>query len=150
MSLHVEKSDKFAIDKPAGTPCPNLKNDGQCKIHAFLKNRGFEGCVDYDCFGAGQRVVQDLYDGISWQITPKNLPNMSEDFAKMRRIYKWLGLIITARNLPLPPSLNAECDALLALFCPSQGWTRAGFDAFDEQNSKTQATAFLYQLKDLV
>ena len=56
-------SADFAIDKPAGTPCPNLRSDRLCGIHAHLRDEGFPGCVAYDCFGAGQRVVATSPDG---------------------------------------------------------------------------------------
>ncbi|HLT10710.1 MAG TPA: pentapeptide repeat-containing protein, partial [Micromonosporaceae bacterium] len=49
-------SSEFAIDKPAGSPCPNLGPDFRCRIHDMLRARGFAGCATYDCFGAGQRV----------------------------------------------------------------------------------------------
>jgi hypothetical protein len=49
-------SADFAIDKPAGQPCPNLTADFRCGIHERLRDKGFAGCTAYDCFGAGQRV----------------------------------------------------------------------------------------------
>ncbi|WP_218604312.1 pentapeptide repeat-containing protein [Pseudonocardia abyssalis] len=56
-------SADFAIDKPAGTPCPNLRPDHGCGIHTSLRDRGFPGCTVYDCFGAGQQVVQVTFGG---------------------------------------------------------------------------------------
>lgn len=56
-------SADFAIDKPAATPCPNLRADHRCGIHASLRERGFRGCTVYDCFGAGQQVVQVTFGG---------------------------------------------------------------------------------------
>ena len=55
-------SADFAIDKPARTPCLNLAVSvpgaaAPCTIHASLPERGFPGCVTFDCFGAGQRVT---------------------------------------------------------------------------------------------
>lgn len=57
VALTLTRSADFAIDKPAGEPCPNLRSDFRCAIHASLRERGFPGCVAYDCFGAGQRVT---------------------------------------------------------------------------------------------
>ncbi|NMO91824.1 pentapeptide repeat-containing protein [Actinomycetospora sp. TBRC 11914] len=63
------RSADFALDKPAETPCPNLRvsvpgrSDAPCSIHATLSERGFPGCVAFDCFGAGQRVSADWRDG---------------------------------------------------------------------------------------
>lgn len=56
-------SADFAIDKAAGHPCPNLRADDACGIHDRLRDRGFPGCVAYDCFGAGQQVVQVVFAG---------------------------------------------------------------------------------------
>jgi hypothetical protein len=56
-------SADFAIDKPAGHPCPNLQADARCGIHHHLRPKGFPGCVAYDCFGAGQHVVQVTFAG---------------------------------------------------------------------------------------
>ncbi len=53
----------FAIDKPSRTPCPHLAADAGCSIHAELPARGFPGCTVYDCFGAGQHVVQVQFGG---------------------------------------------------------------------------------------
>jgi hypothetical protein len=56
-------SADFAVDKPAGRPCVHLGADARCGIHADLRERGFPGCVAYDCFGAGQHVVQVTFGG---------------------------------------------------------------------------------------
>ncbi len=36
-------SADFAIDKPAGRPCPHLGDDFRCGIHEHLDQRGFHG-----------------------------------------------------------------------------------------------------------
>ena len=56
-------SADFAIDKPAGAPCPNLRADYRCGIHTQLRPRGFPGCTVFDCFGAGQQVAQVTFGG---------------------------------------------------------------------------------------
>jgi uncharacterized protein YjbI with pentapeptide repeats len=50
-------SSDFAFSKPAGVACRHLAADASCSIHARLVPSGLRGCVAYDCFGAGQRVV---------------------------------------------------------------------------------------------
>ena len=64
------RSSDFAIDKPAGTPCPHLAADDRCGIHAELRGRGFAGCTAYDCFGAGQQVTQVTFGGVGWRASP--------------------------------------------------------------------------------
>jgi hypothetical protein len=54
------RSADFPITKPAGVPCPNLLPDSRCGVHDRLLEGGFRGCVGYDCFGAGQRLVATL------------------------------------------------------------------------------------------
>ncbi len=61
--LPLTRSHDFALDKAAGTPCVHLAADDRCRIHDRLRGEGFPGCVAFDCFGAGQRVVQDVYAG---------------------------------------------------------------------------------------
>ena len=62
----------FALDKPSGVPCPNLLAEHfGCSIHAELRDRGFPGCTVYDCFGAGQRVVQEHFGGRDWRTSPE-------------------------------------------------------------------------------
>lgn len=118
VALHIEKSTKFAIDKPAGIQCPNLSLVGRCNIHNRLKKEGFGGCVAYDCLGAGQRVVQDLFDGKSWQEAPTLLQKMSDDFAKMRKIHELLGVLSTAENLKLAAHQEAMRQDLVTEMSP--------------------------------
>lgn len=58
-------SADFAVDKPPGQPCTHLRPDARCGIHDELRPRGFPGCVAYDCFGAGQHIVQVTFGGRS-------------------------------------------------------------------------------------
>ena len=55
---------------PAGKPCPNLREDFRCRIHEQLAERGFPGCVVFDCFGAGQRLVHHPLGVLGGQVLP--------------------------------------------------------------------------------
>jgi hypothetical protein len=57
----------FAFDKPAYSACKYLTLENRCAIHTGLAARGFSGCVAFDCYGAGQRVTQELFNGMSWR-----------------------------------------------------------------------------------
>jgi hypothetical protein len=57
----------FAFDKPAHSPCRHLTPHDRCAIHTERTSRGFPGCVAFDCYGAGQRVTQELLSGESWR-----------------------------------------------------------------------------------
>src|SRR3982751_6963593 len=64
------RSADFALDKPAQRPCPHLRGDFRCGIHARLPERGFRGCTVYDCFGAGQRLTTETFAGDDWRAAP--------------------------------------------------------------------------------
>lgn len=67
VALNIIASSDFAINKPDGTPCPNLQKDFRCQIHKNLNEKGFKGCTVFDCLGAGQKVSQGTFSGQSWQ-----------------------------------------------------------------------------------
>ena len=73
-------SADFALDKPAGQPCPHLQPDFRCGIHRELRRQGFPGCAVYDCFGAGQQVSQVTFGGRDWRQAPQAAKQMFEVF----------------------------------------------------------------------
>jgi hypothetical protein len=62
VDLAFSRGPSFAFDKAAGERCRHLGADHGCGIHADLRERGMTGCTVYECFGAGQYVVQELGD----------------------------------------------------------------------------------------
>lgn len=60
----------FPVDKPANTPCAHLDQCNRCSIHATRRKHGYSACEAFDCFGAGQRVTQQLFGGASWTDSP--------------------------------------------------------------------------------
>ncbi|MDA7026839.1 pentapeptide repeat-containing protein [Bacillus sp. CLL-7-23] len=70
VALPYAKSADFAVDKDGGTPCQNLHTNHQCMIHSDLRQKGFRGCVAYECFGAGQKVSQVTFEGKDWRQHP--------------------------------------------------------------------------------
>ncbi len=84
------KSADFALDKPAGTPCPNLGARFECRIHQTLRSSGFAGCATYDCFGAGQKVAQVTFGDEDWRQNPGSATRMFNVFNMMRRLHELL------------------------------------------------------------
>src|SRR3954451_3925369 len=82
------KSSDFAIDKPAGTPCPNLADDFRCSIHERLEERGFKGCTVFDCFGAGQRITQETFGGRDWRTVPGLAGPMFASLPVVRQLHE--------------------------------------------------------------
>ncbi|GAA2384820.1 pentapeptide repeat-containing protein [Dactylosporangium salmoneum] len=93
------RSSDFAIDKPAGQPCPNLGDTFGCGIHTRLRERGFPGCTVYDCFGAGQHVAQVIYEGRDWRRDPASAPRMFDVFAAVRILHELMWYLTEARHL---------------------------------------------------
>ncbi|MFG1654817.1 pentapeptide repeat-containing protein [Micromonospora sp. NPDC049275] len=103
-------SADFAIDKPAGRACPNLRPDHRCGIHTELRERGFAGCTVFDCFGAGQQVAQVTFGGRDWRDAPETLPAMAEAFTVLRPLHELLWYLTEALSLRPPAALRAELD----------------------------------------
>jgi uncharacterized protein YjbI with pentapeptide repeats len=103
-------SADFALDKPAGQPCPNLRADFRCGIHDRLRERGFPGCTVYDCFGAGQQVAQITYRGVDWRRAPGTAAQMFAVFAVMRHLHELLWYLTEARALPAARPLSGPLD----------------------------------------
>ncbi len=101
-------SADFAIDKPAGVACPNLGPDDRCGIHAELRDRGFPGCVVFDCFGAGQQVTQQTFGGRSWRESPDVAAAMFAVLPVVRQLHEILWYLAEAASLPAAAPLTAE------------------------------------------
>jgi uncharacterized protein YjbI with pentapeptide repeats len=112
-------STDFAIDKPAGLPCPHLGGDFRCGIHLELRDRGFAGCTVYDCFGAGQQVTQVTFGGHDWRSTPEVADLMGDVFPVMRYLHELLRYTSEAltwgRAEAVHDELGAAYDEVLRL-----------------------------------
>lgn len=117
-------SADFAIDKPAGQPCPNLQPDLRCGIHSRLRPDGFAGCAAYDCFGAGQHVSQVTFAGQDWRADPGTAQEMFAVFPVMRALHELLWHLAEALSLAAAHPLHTELR-----------------HAFDETEQLTQANA---------
>jgi hypothetical protein len=99
--LAFDRSSLFAIDKAAGEPCPHLDACGACTIHSERAERGFLGCVNFDCMGAGQRVTQAVFSGRSWMADGALIGPMSEAFGRLLAAHEMLSLLEAAGRLDL-------------------------------------------------
>lgn len=111
VALSFERSTDFAINKSAGDPCVNLQPDFACGIHKRLRPSGFKGCTVFDCFGAGQKVAQTSYLGVSWRDSPSTQHEMFAVFPVMRNLHELLWYLSEAIELPLPSVLSEEVSA---------------------------------------
>ncbi|MDX3311665.1 pentapeptide repeat-containing protein [Streptomyces sp. ME08-AFT2] len=115
VALPFARSADFAIDKPAGTPCPNLGEDHRCGIHARLRQSGFGGCTVYDCFGAGQKVSQITFGGRDRNTAPPaEARRMAEVFPVVRQLHELLWYLAEALALPAARPVHADLRRTLA------------------------------------
>jgi hypothetical protein len=105
-------SADFAVDKPAGRPCLHLQLDDRCGIHDRLRPAGFPGCTVFDCFGAGQQVVQTTFGGRSWRESPELAEGMFAALPVMRQLHEALWYLAEVLSLPAAAPLAAETRAL--------------------------------------
>ncbi|HEY0572752.1 MAG TPA: pentapeptide repeat-containing protein [Pseudonocardia sp.] len=106
-------STDFAVDKPAGQPCQHLGEDFACGIHHDLRNRGFPGCTVYDCFGAGQKVVQITFGGQDWRRSPRLAESMFAAFGIVRHLHELLWYLTEALTLHAARPLHGELQRAL-------------------------------------
>jgi Pentapeptide repeats (8 copies) len=97
-------SADFALTKPAGCACVHLGPDSSCRIHPSLIPRGFPGCVAYDCFGAGQRVVSLL--------GPDRTPRLLHAYEVLHQLHELLFYLADALGRPAAAPVH---DALTGL-----------------------------------
>ncbi|MEU6507017.1 pentapeptide repeat-containing protein [Streptomyces sp. NPDC046942] len=109
VALPFATSADFALNKPAGTPCPNLQGDHRCGIHAELRTKGFTGCTVYDCFGAGQKVSQVTFAGQDWRTGSKeHTRRMFDTFPVVRQLHELLWYLTEALGLPAARPVHAD------------------------------------------
>ncbi|HYP43944.1 MAG TPA: pentapeptide repeat-containing protein [Propionibacteriaceae bacterium] len=97
-------SADFAIDKPAGQPCPHLGTDFGCTIHGQLRERGFAGCTVYDCFGAGQKVTH---------LARGQRRGLFGAFTVTRQLHELLWYLSAALGYPAAEPYQARLSSLL-------------------------------------
>ncbi|QJW37833.1 pentapeptide repeat-containing protein [Cellulosimicrobium protaetiae] len=134
VGLHLVRSADFAIDKPAGTPCPNLRDDFGCRIHAGLRESGFPGCVAYDCLGAGQRVtaaVRSAHDGATWRDDPVAALDAFAALPVVTQIHELLWYLAEVLSLPAAAPVHDDARRALDRTVPLAGLAPADLRALD-------------------
>ncbi|THE09455.1 pentapeptide repeat-containing protein [Bacillus timonensis] len=99
VALPFAKSADFPLSKGSGEPCRNLCSDNSCKIHDHLREKGFRGCVSYECFGAGQHVSQLIYRGQDWRNDSERAIEMFAVFSLVQQLHEMLWYLDQALRL---------------------------------------------------
>jgi hypothetical protein len=140
VALAFDRSSSFAFDKKAGEACRHLAADHRCAVHGALAREGMSGCAGYDCLGAGQRVVQEVFGG-----RRERSPAMFDAFRAMRLVHELLLLLREAAGLDWPPAQAAARATLEAALTPDV-WTLASLSEFERGPMAGQVRAFLRTL----
>lgn len=114
VALRLDESADFPIDKRAGEPCHNLRENFGCSIHSRLRTSGWRGCTVFDCFGAGQQLSQVTFGGVSWRAVPDTANSMYAALPVMRQLHEMLFYLGDARAVDSDAALGAAYDEVLA------------------------------------
>jgi hypothetical protein len=121
----------FAFDKPAHAACRYLTLKNRCAIHSGLASNGFSGCVAFDCYGAGQRVTQDLFNGVNWRTLDETaVQNLFSAYTSFLALHELMAMLAVAEAIVLPPhdvEIRQKRELLNAL-CRSEGARRGRLD----------------------
>ncbi len=140
-------SAEFAIDKPAGRPCPNLERDFRCGIHHRLRDSGFTGCTVFDCLGAGQKVAQVTFGGRDWRTHPEIRDRMFATFAVMRILHELMWYLEGALAIPAAAPIHA--DLRRALDETDRRTRSKDVGSFDAQAHRARVNELLVRASEL-
>ena len=146
LAFAFDRSEAFGHDKPANSACHYLDRGFRCTIHAGLASKGYAGCVHFDCHGAGQRVVQDLFGGRDWKKEPALLAPMAAAFRAMRRLHELMMMLRAAGELDLDAEAEALRLSLMESLDPDLGWTEQSLAEFDIDAADAAISGFLKSL----
>ncbi|MFF6776886.1 pentapeptide repeat-containing protein [Streptomyces sp. NPDC012637] len=150
VALPFARSNDFAVNKSAGDPCRNLRDDFRCGIHTRLRDSGFPGCTVYDCFGAGQHVSQVTFGGVSWREAPETARQMYEVFPVVRQLYELLRYLTEARSLAATRPLHRDLDRALARVTALTGGDAEGLEKLDVAPVRAEVNPLLLKSSALV
>lgn len=108
VGLAFTASSDFPVSKAAGDPCVNLTETFGCGIHSTLRGRGYRGCTVYECFGAGQRLSQQTFGGVSWRQDASSADSMFALLPIVRALHELLWYLEDAQSRPAARGLFDE------------------------------------------
>ncbi|AGL20758.1 pentapeptide repeat protein [Actinoplanes sp. N902-109] len=149
MAPAFAKSSDFAITKPAGRPCPNLQDDFRCGIHDRLPEKGFPGCVVFDCFGAGQHVTQHTFQGRTWRDSPEIAGPMFGALAVLRQLHELLWYVDQARRIPAAERLHARLEKAAEELTAASDGTPEEVLALDVDSYRKKVNPLLQKASEL-
>lgn len=108
VALTYAKSPDFAYDKEAGDPCRHLQGDYRCGIHQELRGSGLKGCTVYECYGAGQKISQMKFNGVSWREDPAQAKEMFDLLPVVQQLQEMLYYLEESRRRSEAASIRGD------------------------------------------
>lgn len=96
VALFFSKTDGFPHDKKAGEPCQHLSTIHKCDVYQNLKQLGYNGCISFECFGAGQKISRFTFANQDWRIKLEISKNMFESFQVIRQLHEMIQYVAEA------------------------------------------------------
>lgn len=113
VALYCAKTDGFPENKNAGIPCKHLNSNFQCEIHSKLVDMNMKGCLAYDCFGAGQKVTQDLFPNTPWKSNQEKSKIIFEVFLRVFQLHQMEWYLLESLTLVRDKSLSEKIEKLI-------------------------------------
>lgn len=149
-ALNIVASSDFAINKPAGSPCPNLRDNYSCHIHSHLRETGFKGCTVFDCLGAGQQVSQVTFQGQDWRQSREHADKMFRVFPIMEQLYEMIAYVAEALSYQVDHELSKQLQAELELLQQTTELDANALLALDIVAIRVPVNALLLQTSEQV
>lgn len=149
-ALNIVASSDFAINKPAGSPCPNLRENYSCHIHSQLRETGFKGCTVFDCLGAGQQVSQVTFQGQDWRQSREHADKMFRVFPIMEQLYEMIAYVAEALSYQVDHELSKQLQAELELLQQTTELDANALLALDIVAIRVPVNALLLQTSEQV
>lgn len=149
-ALNIVASSDFAINKPAGSPCPNLRDNYSCHIHSHLRETGFKGCTVFDCLGAGQQVSQVTFQGQDWRQSREHADKMFRVFPIMEQLYEMIAYVAEALSYQVDHDLSEQLQAELELLQQTTELDANALLALDIVAIRVPVNALLLQTSEQV
>lgn len=127
VALSFQRSADFGHDKPSGQACHFLETDYRCRIHAQKEALGYEGCIEFDCLGAGQRASAG-FAGLNFSGGPAVARRLYGRFTELLKLQEMRQALVDAGEFPLSVEMDKERRALLERFARSADVPRQDLD----------------------
>ncbi|MGL5676802.1 MAG: pentapeptide repeat-containing protein [Cellulosilyticaceae bacterium] len=113
VALYCSKIDGFPENKDAGVPCKHLEADFKCDIHGELIEKNLRGCLNYECFGAGQKVTRMYADKGGWEQNPSQRAEIYQVFLGVTQLYQMRWYLLQALELHVSSERDGAIEKLI-------------------------------------